>query len=377
MRITDFIYHKIVGTITPDEQQLLDAWLQEDEQHKKMYDHLLNQGNIPSQYYIYNKLDIDRQWSELMNDGIHDVSISQKKNWNTLRSMTIIIVGLAAMILLVFGISRLIERPAAVPPTPVALSKAVIKAIERSEQTGRCEATVTTQNSTMTINSYADSILTAFMKHGTADCRISTVKGKEFWMTLPDGTRVHLDSNTKLAYTYTFGHDNRTVYLQGTAFFYVKKNADLPFIVKTDNGDVKEYGTEFNVEASPNRTAVVLVSGSIGLLPKGGGEKRLRPGYRGDMGSQGETRISPCDVNPYIAWNEGRFSFDNTTLKELMDVLARWYGVNVHFNEESLEEKRMTGILSRYDDINSSLKAIAVVAQVKVQVRKNTIYISK
>ena len=60
-----------------------------------------------------------------------------------------------------------------------------------------------------------------------------------------------------------------------------------------------------------------------------------------------------------------------------MDVLARWYGVNVHFNEESLEEKRMTGILSRYDDINSSLKAIAVVAQVKVQVRKNTIYISK
>lgn len=140
---------------------------------------------------------------------------------------------------------------------------------------------------------------------------------------------------------------------------------------------MKEYGTEFNVEASPNRTAVVLVSGSIGLLPKGGGEKRLRPGYRGDMGSKGEPRISPCDVNPYIAWNEGRFSFDNTTLKELMDVLARWYGVNVHFNEESLEEKRMTGILSRYDDINSSLKAIAVVAQVKVQVRKNTIYISK
>ena len=225
MRITDFIYHKIVGTITPDEQQLLDAWLQEDEQHKKMYDHLLNQGNIPSQYYIYNKLDIDRQWSELMNDGIHDVSISQKKNWNILRSMTITIAGLAAIVLIVFGVNRLLERPAAMKPTPVALSKAVIKAIERSEQTGRCEATITTQSSTMTINSYADSILTAFMKHGTADCRISTVKGKEFWMTLPDGTRVHLDSNTKLAYTYTFGHDNRTVYLQGTAFFYVKKNA--------------------------------------------------------------------------------------------------------------------------------------------------------
>lgn len=73
----------------------------------------------------------------------------------------------------------------------------------------------------------------------------------------------------------------------------------------------------------------------------------------------------------------GALLLDNTTLKELMDVLARWYGVNVHFNEESLEEKRMTGILSRYDDINSSLKAIAVVAQVEVQVRKNTIYISK
>lgn len=377
MAITDIIYHKIIGTITPDEQQLLDAWLHEDEQHRKMYDHLLQQGDLPSQYHLYHKLDMDRRWSELMRNGTHDVALSQGKSRTAWRSMTITIAGLAAMVLLVFGISRLTERPTAVPPTPVALSSAVSRAIVRSEQTGRCEATVTAQNHTMTISSYADSILTAFMDHNAADCRITTAKGKEFWMTLPDGTRVHLDSDTKLAYTYTFGHDNRTVYLQGTAFFYVKKNADLPFIVKTDNGDVKEYGTEFNVEASPNRTAVVLVSGSIGLLPKGGGEKRLRPGYRGDMDSQGATRIRPCDVNPYIAWNEGRYSFDDITLRELMNVLARWYGVEVHFNDPSLEEKPMTGILSRYDDINSSLKAITMVAQVKMQIRNNTIYISK
>lgn len=369
MRITDIIYKKLCGTITEEEQWKLDEWTAASGSHLKMYEDILGNDDIAQTYANYKKIDVDHAWTSFNNSH----KPSRSKAFTTWLKP---IVGIAAVALIVFGLWLWYSKPTFKPQPPVAVSTAVHNAIEKSRRTGHSEADITFGNSSMTVSrNVSDSILTAFANGEAVDCKISTRQEKEFWMTLPDGTRVHLDGGTTISYTSTFGSNTRTVYLHGTAFFFVAKNADLPFIVKTDNGDVKEYGTEFNVEATPRRTSVVLVSGSIGIIPKEGKETMLKPGCKGEVVNGGAVSVSKCDVSPYIAWNEGLYSFEDITLKKLMDVLAHWYGVNVDFADHALENKTITGVLSRYDDINSSLRALSIVAQVDMSVHGNTIII--
>lgn len=378
MAITDIIYHKIIGTITPDEEQELDAWLSAEIRHRQLYEKLLEEGDVKGTYQLYASLHPDKRWQELIG------SLSEKDSPNTtegsrfrLKPLFTAAISMAAAALLFFGLWQWQHTPTLQPAEPVAVSQAVTAAIAQSERAGRCQAAISVDGNSVKVGSYADSILTALVEGKDVNCEVSTAKAKEFWMTLPDGSRVHLDSNSKLAYTTDFGHDSRTVWLHGNAFFFVAKNAKLPFIIKTACGDVKEYGTEFNVETTATHTSVVLVSGSVGLLPKDGGETRLLPGYKGDMRPHGQPSVRSCDVKPYIAWNEGRFSFNDTTLDELMAVLAHWYDIDVEFADKSLKGKRITGILSRYDDINSSLNAIAVVAQVKMSVKGRKVFVAQ
>lgn len=371
MSITDLIYKKLCGSITPEEERELDEWTAQSSRHLKMYEEILDRDDITETYDTYQKIDANHAWHQF-----HDShKVSRGKPFSAWLKP---IIGIAAAVLAVIGLWQWRNRPAITPQTPVAVSQAVHSAIEKSQTTGHSEANVTFGNSSMTVSrSISDSILTAFAKGEAVDCKVSTRQAKEFWMNLPDGTRVHLDGGTTISYTSTFGSNTRTVYLQGTAFFFVAKNADLPFIVKTDNGDVKEYGTEFNVEATPRRTSVVLVSGSIGIIAKSGSETKLTPGHKGEIVDGGAVSVSKCDVSPYIAWNEGLFSFEDTTLKELMTLLSHWYGVKVEFADHTLENKKITGVLSRYDDINSSLHALSVVAQVDMTIHGNTIIIKQ
>ena len=378
MAITDIIYHKIIGTITPDEEQELDTWLSADSRHRQLYEKLLEEGDVKGTYELYASLQPDKRWQALLS------SLSEKEFPTTteghrfrLRPLVTAAISMAAAALLFFGLWQWQHTPVLQPSEPIAVSQAVTSAIAQSEKAGRCQAVISVDGTHVKVGSRADSILMALVEGKDVNCEVSTAKAKEFWMTLPDGSRVHLDSNSKLAYTTEFGHGSRTVWLHGNAFFFVAKNAKLPFIVKTACGDVKEYGTEFNVETTATHTAVVLVSGSVGLLPKDGGETRLLPGYKGDMRPHGQPSVRSCDVKPYIAWNEGRFSFDDTTLGELMAVLAHWYDVDVEYADNSLQSRRITGILSRYDDINSSLNAIAVVAQVKMSVKGRKVFVAQ
>lgn len=81
------------------------------------------------------------------------------------------------------------------------------------------------------------------------------------------------------------------------------------------------------------------------------------------------------DVEPYVAWNTGHFVFEDCQLWRLMDVLSRWYGMKVQFLSEPSREILFTGILSRYNEINASLEAIATVAEVDIRTEGNVITI--
>lgn len=205
--------------------------------------------------------------------------------------------------------------------------------------------------------------------------RITTLHDKEFWITLNDGTLVHLNYNTRLVYPEHFGRGNRNVILDGEAYFMVSEDKSRPFVVHTPNGDIKVYGTEFNVntrdEASniqgEKQTSVVLVKGSISVTPNGGVEQIMKPHQKlsiiSSQSSPGNYQLSVnnVDVTPYIAWNTGEFAFSDVPLDIILSTMRNWYHIDIELANRDAGKLLFTGTIDRYGSPTTILKSISKV----------------
>lgn len=183
--------------------------------------------------------------------------------------------------------------------------------------------------------------------------------GGEYAYVLPDGTKVRLNSMTRLRYPADFTGSERRVELQGEAYFEVAHDARRPFIVRTGRGDITVYGTRFNVtDYADSPFAAVLVSGSIGFRPAQGGQTvRLRPSELLTCDADGHTTVTTVDPSVYTAWVDHRFVFRGQTLESIMTTLARWYDFTPVFHSDEARRIRLSGRLNRHEDIRVLLRS--------------------
>lgn len=169
--------------------------------------------------------------------------------------------------------------------------------------------------------------------------------GKRFELELSDGTTVHLNSGTSLKYPVKFlKGQHRKVYLLGEAFFGVSKDAAHPFVVNTDNLDVRVLGTQFNVSSYPedDRIDVVLVEGSVGMNEKAEtfnitASTILEPGFKGSFEkSNGKIEIQAVVTDIYTSWIYGGFVFRNMTFENILRKMERHYDVSITNNNMKL-----------------------------------------
>jgi ferric-dicitrate binding protein FerR (iron transport regulator) len=164
----------------------------------------------------------------------------------------------------------------------------------------------------------------------------------EYQINLEDGTKVWLNSETKLKFPVVFGDKQRVVYVEGEAYFQVAHNAKRPFIVNIDeNTKVKVLGTEFNIRTYEGNTSQsTLISGSIEFIHNGVTTK-VNPGESCILEkSTGEVTLNQADVMRIIAWKNGEFVFRNETLESIINELSRWYKVDVVFENEEIKTER-------------------------------------
>jgi len=206
-------------------------------------------------------------------------------------------------------------------------------------------------------------------------------RGGEYRITLADGTKVHLNSASELRYPISFGSEGiREVFLKGEAYFEVAKNEKQPFYVNVGDIAVKQYGTLFNINAyQENSIRIVLVQGSVSVLTAGATEEtRMQVSQLAEYNTDTHSlSLKTVDVAPYIAWNEGKFIFENEDLGEIMTTLALWYDMNVYFEGEELKNLRFTGSLERSVSIEYFFKAIEFSTEVRINVSGNKVYINK
>lgn len=207
-----------------------------------------------------------------------------------------------------------------------------------------------------------------------------TPRGGEFKITLPDGTFVHLNSNSKLRFPKNFDSDKREIFLSGEAYFEVSKDTNKPFFVILENVHVKVYGTTFNVNTLlGNQIQTTLVKGSVGIQVQDSPQEYiLKPRQQAIVQkTDGKITIRDVDTAPYTAWTEGIFLFDNERLETILDKLALWYDVELFYQNETVKDVRFTGYLKRYDNISVILNAIESTISATFTIKERMIIINK
>ena len=179
-------------------------------------------------------------------------------------------------------------------------------------------------------------------------------RGGEYQLILPDGTKVWLNSDSKLEFPNTFVGDERRVKLAGEAYFEVAKNKAKPFRVEVDRVEVVVLGTSFNIHAYDEAVKTTLVEGAV-KLNVAGKAYSLSPGFEANV-DQGGVKIVKSDVYEQIAWKDGRFVFREKRLEEVMSILSRWYDFEIFYQNAAVKDLHFTGNIPRHTTINEVLK---------------------
>ena len=202
--------------------------------------------------------------------------------------------------------------------------------------------------------------------------------GGFYRLTLSDGSHVWLNSVTELRYPVSFNETERKVELNGEAYFEVSPDSTRPFIVMTNDVEIKVYGTEFNVNTYlTGRVQTTLVKGKVGVRVRTTAQEiLLRPEQLAEYtAADQQIQIKDVDLYSYIAWKDGEFVFQGETIEEIMERLARWYDVEVTYADEAVRRKRFTGIINRYEDMEKILRLMEGPATLHFEIKGNTVTI--
>ena len=342
----ELIAKYLLGDITEHEKKQLDNWIKTSPQHEEFFNRLRTSASFRKRYEAYTQINSHQAWKYF------------KKKYCQV-SVTSILLKYAAILIL-----------------PIIITAGGWYFYTASEK--QISDNLTLGDAIQPGIPKATLILAGNDKQSLTPTYPTTEQGNEFRVTFEDGTTVHLNYNTEIRYPVKFSKTKRMGYLKGEAYFKIAKDT-RPFYVITDQGIIKQYGTEFNVNTfTSERTEVALVKGSISIIPQGSTQEQLiEPGQLVHIEQKGNNiSIYNVDLTPYIAWNEGRLIFENRTLENIVEILEHWYNVNISFGTSELKQLRFTGNMDRYATISPILKAIARTTNLQIKIEGREILIT-
>lgn len=208
--------------------------------------------------------------------------------------------------------------------------------------------------------------------------KLEIPRGGEFCLTLSDGTRVWLNSETSIQYPVVFGTKERRVFIQGEAYFEVAKDAKKPFTVQFMSSSVTVLGTSFNIRAYPEekQSQTTLAEGSVRIYSPGS-SILLKPGEQAEVNAlSGEMVKKEVEIKTFTSWKDGRFVFEQEPLENIMRTLERWYDIRVIFRDEGAKRISLSGNLKRYGDFSQVMKMLQMTGDVRFELHGNDVYIT-
>ena len=375
-RMAEFIACDISVILSDGYITLLEKWRQASPGHEKEYERIIQR--LKTDLRDTHRLDRGREWELFEN------KLPRKRR--ILRAWYAVAAAvLVAMVTIVVFRTEKVE-----PATPLAetVSKGMkerkaILILGNGERINISDSTLNVLVETGGTEVFASGDIIKYNRKDTMN--LSTVeyntlvipRGGEYELELADGTRVWLNSESKLIYPVRFSGDIREVQMEGEICFQVAKNEKQPFIVKTKDVAVKVLGTLFNMEAYSDTRGVVttLVEGRINVS-NGQGERVVEPGQQ-VVATGDELVVTEVDAEQFISWTRGICFFNEASLEEIMEKLGRWSDMEVFFVSPSLKEAHFSLEIKRYDNIADVLGKIEKTGRMKFKVNGRTVMVEE
>lgn len=190
----------------------------------------------------------------------------------------------------------------------------------------------------------------------------SVPKGQKSKITLPDGSIVYMNAESTIKYMDNFT-ENRTIHLSGEAFFEVAKNEKYPFRVITDNLTTTAIGTSFNINAynTSSKIEVSLASGKVKIAESiSQSQVEIKPGEGITYSSLNSSfEMQAVDIQDIINWKEGILQFEKLPLPEVIEILERWYGVEIEIaGKKPSPQHKCTGAFKPNEYLSNVLNVL-------------------
>lgn len=374
--IADCIVAFIKGIATPEQMVRLDVWLEESDENRRLLASLLDES-------VYEQL--REEWGQLeLNESFENVRKERNRRVR-LRNMRRIAVAASVLLLVTVGGTWLGKGDRDTvghfqPTTETGVRGRALLTLSTGERVvlSQQDTLLQSEEISIRVNRAGEAVYEtkdSVVPSSTTYNIMEVPQGAEFHLTLGDGTKVWLNSGTRLRYPVKFTGDVRFVELSGEAYFDVKRDEALPFVVKTSRSEVMVLGTEFCVKDYVNQVnQTTLVSGSVSVKDFRGQSYVIVPGQQVCI-DQDSSRVLEVETLYFTSWKDGYFMFDQATLERIMDELARWYNFDYFFANAEARNMMLTARIKKYDNIDTVLDILSRTGDIRFSRKGNTITI--
>ncbi len=380
-RIAYLLSRHITDTLSSEEHTELERWLALDIKNQELWRKVCRRGFYSEKEMLQYLYDDEAAFRKVQIRCHRRLFRERMFRWGGMAAVIVVVVGVS---LLWMCLSRSVELPG---DDRVQLTAGESQAILILGHGQRIELNCQVKDSIIPgtqvrLNISGEVIDYRQESAGGSEMDFNIVevprKG-EYRLILSDGTKVWLNSESRLKFPVAFYGRERRVYLEGEAYFEVSENKDMPFIVDMSKAAVKVLGTSFNARAYPDESCIyaTLAEGRI-LLDAGGQNLVLQPQEQGVLELvSGKMTCKKVDVTLYSGWKDGRFIFQEQTLENMMNTLSRWYDIQIFFESEAVRRMTFSGNLKRYDSFNKIIELLEMTGMAHFKINGKTILISE
>ena len=373
--IETLILKYLQGKLAEEEKRQLDEWLK-DDRNKKLFSRLVNKQRILVKMERLDEYDWEKSW-KVMEKKLHERKKFSWKYWGMVASLLgIVLLGTwvfmeknekKSPVVVMRGV-----EPGGVFAELVLPDGKIVELNKDSNNLFLGESGKVLRNENGVLFLTQDSV--QLQKVGYSEIR--TPRGGEYQVVLPDNSIVWLNADSKLRFPLTFSGKERRVFASGELYFQVAKDSLSPFRIEVEGlYEVEVLGTEFNVRAySDLPSATTLVDGRV-LIRDKGTKVVLKPGEQAVKGKNGEVVVREVNVAPYIAWRQGYFLFEDERLEDILNELARWYDVNIFFENSSVREERFSVDMPRHESFEEVLRLIEQTRSIQIEIEGNNVFV--
>lgn len=382
--IARLIFLHLQGMADDEQEQELAEWRAFSPKHEEIYTRLNKQGYWEDNFrrFVKDEEEHLRGWDRLNDRLTVRRRVSRIKKWGYAAAV-LLGVGIGGKLLYDLNNGSLPEQAVIVadenlprPGRNVTLTLGDGTEIDLKDEMARMnlskrQGALVVGDGALSYRKVADSVQ-------SGECHTLQVpKGGEYVLVLADGTEVFLNAESKLTFPVVFSEKERRVYLEGEAYFKVKKNPACPFFVEVKPLEVEVIGTTFGIRAYPDETDVLttLETGKV-RVSNGEGEVKLTPSRQAVFNrTTAALTVEKVDIDLFLAWKDGRIVFDDCPLEKILADLGRWYNIEIQYAREEVRDYRFSLNIKKHETFDEVLKLLESADQVRFEINGNIIVV--